>query len=117
MDSTRNVAQSQDVALDPNFFLPPNVVDLRYISSDDFNDVPSDESQEEDIVDDGLTAEPEGDLSPVDLGGTSVLSPPANITVVSQTVRVLSGGGYVVDVVIDVEDVDNALYYETRLSK
>lgn len=117
MESTRKVAQSQDVAIDPNFFLPPNVVDLRYVSSQDYYDVPTDESQDEETTEDGLVSEPEGDLIPVDLGGTSVLNPPTNITIVSQTVRVLGGGGYVVDVVIEVEDVDNALSYETRISK
>ena len=114
-DSTRNVAQSQDVVLDPNFFLPPNVVDLRYVNDKDTDGVYTDEDYEgEDVLD----GEPLPAEEPViDLGSTSPIMPPTNITIVSQTVRVLGGGGYVVDVEIEVEDSDGADYYETRISK
>ena len=113
-DSTRNIASSQPSVIDPNFFLPPGVVDLRYVNDQDTDGLYSDDDPEE--VTDPDTGEPtDGDINVGDV--TTALAPPANITIVSQSVRPLSGGSYVVDVVIEVEDVPGVTNYETRLSK
>ena len=113
-DSTRNVASTQPAVLDPNFFLPPNVVDLRYLNDNDTDGLyPDDDLVDDTESDSGLPADGDSTVS----DPTASLLPPANITIVSQTVRPVSGGNYVVDVVIDVEDVPGITSYETRLSK
>src|SRR5690242_20504265 len=101
-DSSRTVASVQPKVLDPNFFLPPNVVDLRYVNDQDTDGLyPDDDLSEDTDPDTGETTD--SDLS---VGNENpALTPPANITIISQTVRPVSGGSYVVDVVIDVEDV------------
>lgn len=45
------------------------------------------------------------------------ISPPAYMTVISQTARVLSDGNTVVDVVIDVEDIPGVANYEVGFIK
>lgn len=115
-DSIRNVVNSQPVVLDPNFFLPPGVVDARYINDEDTaglydnNDPTGTDSDTTEVVDDSTT-----DTPIVETPNT--IQPPANITIVSQTVRAVADGRYVVDVVIDVEDVPGISTYETRLTK
>ena len=113
-DSTRNVVLKQPVVLDPNFFSPPGVVDVRYINDNETDGLYTDDS--EDTVVDGSDSESPDDLivnNPVSIG----LQPPSNVTVVSQTVKVATDGRFVVDVVIDVEDMPGVNNYETRLSK
>jgi hypothetical protein len=111
-DSTRNVVNKQPVVLDPNFFLPPGVVDVRHVNDTETDGLYSDES------DDTIA---EGDVeSPVDSvvdGNNDVLQPPGEITIVSQTVKVADDGKFAVDVVIDVEEIPGVTNYETRLTK
>lgn len=113
-DSTRNIASVQPKVLDPNFFLPPGVVDLRYVNDQDTDGLYPDDDPTE-AVDPDTGENTDGDINVGDVN--TALAPPANITIISQTVRPVSGGSYVVDVVIDVEDVPGVTNYETRLSK
>ena len=48
---------------------------------------------------------------------TTTLYPPNSVAVVSQTVRVVSGGTQVVDVVLEVEDVQGAASFEVKVAK
>ena len=113
-------AEKQPVVVDPNFFLPPNVVDMRYIDVDE-----EDTSLMRD--DDGMIVAVEYD-TPTDYGSefgdtgttsgaTSMVAPPNAITVMSEEVRAVEGGGYVVDLIIEVEDPPGALYYDISLTK
>lgn len=107
--------------IDPRFFLPPGVVDLEYRDGvEASSDTPDDASQNEIVVDpidivdyDEATG---FDLdAPTSAEGT--LPPPDFITLVSQTARVNSGGGTVVDVIIDVQNVPGAASFEVRVTK
>lgn len=111
-ESTRSVVTAEPVVLDPNFFAPPGVVDVRYINDDETDGLYVDDS-EGDVsgVDAEVLDDPVVDSQP---GG---LEPPANITIVSQTVKVAADGKFVVDVVIDVDDMPGVSSYETRLTK
>lgn len=101
--------------IDPRFFLPPNVVDLGYKDS-----VPdTDDFQNEQSIDQVVTADDYVVEEVDNTGGADEnrLLPPDYVELVSQTARVTSGGGVVVDVVIDVEDVANASQFDVRLTK
>ena len=62
-------------------------------------------------VGDGETLPTEGQPT------TNYLQAPNTMSIVSQTVKVAPDGRFVVDVVIEVEDVPGAANYEVRLSK
>jgi hypothetical protein len=98
--------------VDPRFFLPPNVIDLRY---EDINEMSSDAPEQSGDID-VLIVEGDVDITD-DFSGEGTdedrLLPPDYITLVSETVRVTSGGT-VVDVVIDVEDIANVSQFEVR---
>lgn len=122
--SGNNVAQSSPTTLDPNFFLPPGVVDLRYINeedvSDSMNDVSVDPSAGDTLDEIGGAVIDVGDGEVLPTDGqptTNYLQAPSTMSIVSQTVKVAPDGRFVVDVVIDVEDVPGAANYEVRLSK
>lgn len=112
-DSTRSVASKQPVVLDPNFFAPPGVVDVRYINENETDGIYPDDSED--------TAGAENDIGlPEDTvsdGTTDILQPPASVTIVSQTVKVAADGKFAVDVVIEVEELPGVTNYETRLTK
>lgn len=106
--------------IDPRLFLPPNVVNLGYKDEvSESSDEPVQFIPEADNVELVLTPD-EYSLDPIeDMEGAfdeERLLPPDSITLVSQAVRVTSGGT-VVDIVIDVEDVANASQFEVRVTK
>lgn len=117
-DFQDNTTNSQ---IDPNFFLPPNVVDLRYLNKDEGIDG---EDKASDIeytgeysteLDSGPTVILyEEDTSPQAL---NTLPIPTDVTIVSQNVRVLAGGGYVVDVVINVADMLGVDNFDVQVAK
>jgi shikimate 5-dehydrogenase len=111
-ESTRDVVTVQPVVLDPNFFVPPGVVDVRYVNETDTDSL---------YIDDPNNNEADPDATATDDliidTTTTGLEPPANITIVSQTVKVAADGRFVVDVVIDVEDAPGVTTYESRLTK
>jgi hypothetical protein len=112
-DSIRNVANKQPVVLDPNFFLPPGVVDVRHVNDNETDGLYPDDVEETAVEGEDVTA-PED--APIDIT-SDVLQPPASITIVSQTVKVANDGKFAVDVVIEVEDLPGVNTYETRLTK
>jgi len=120
MTSARNIKAKEPIKIDPNFFLPPNVVEMSYVDIEDNGDNTTERSAETGNVvgmqyDDEIV---ELDDLPVEAGAAStVLSPPDGITVVSQNVRVTADGKYVVDVIIDVADVPGVSGYDRSLTK
>ena len=94
-----NIVSIPPTTIDPNFFLPPGVVEFRYAFNDN-------------------TRMSEADPNAVvGAGEKIVLRPPNYITIVSQTVKQLAGGQTNVDVVIDTENVPGMSNYEVRISK
>jgi hypothetical protein len=103
--------------LDPTFFLPPNVLDLRYTESENADD------GGEEVVD-SSTDVPPVDSAPEISENGEFLTPeaavqipiPDGITVVSQTTR-SPAGGYVVDVVINVPDIPGVENFDVQVAK
>lgn len=120
MTSSKSVKYSPPTEIDPNFFLPPNVVDMRYVNVEENEDstmARDDDSGEIVNVDYQDTSyselEDSEDSGPV----SAVISPPNYAEVVSQTVRVTEDGKFVVDVVLDIEDVPGAVNYNVKVNK
>src|SRR6478735_10631022 len=107
-----SLTRQQPVTVDPNFFLPPGLINAEYTSeagppSDDEETVSAIIVPEiEELVDQTVTS-----------GGALGLRPPDFVTLYSQTVRIAADGRQVVDVVLDVEAVDGAADYEVRYSR
>lgn len=104
---------SIETVINPNFFLPPNVLDLRYLQTDEDGDPQS-------VVDVEVTYpidEPVDDVPPTNDGSSPDLPIPDGITFVSQTVRSPTGGGYVIDVVIDIPDIPGVDGFEVSVAK
>jgi hypothetical protein len=99
--SNRQVTQKPTTLVDPNNFLPPNVLDLAYEGKDTPADsvLSSDES--------GLGSNPIiGDG--VDYSG---------ISIISQTLRSDPTGKFVVDVVLGVPDKKGVVAWDVRLTR
>lgn len=122
MTSDKSVKHSPPLELDPNFFLPPNVIDMRYVNTEEDSDsglvrtesgevtsVTYDEVDSTDFQEDSESTD--GDSE------ESTLPTPDSLTLVSQEVRVTADGKFVVDVVLEVADVSGAANYEVRVTK
>lgn len=104
-----NVIKTPDVVLDPAFFLPPDVIDMRTLVEDDYeaNDTEINEVIDYDDADD--VVEPTVD-------DTAGLAAPEGFTVVEQIVRIAPDGNAVVDVIIEFDDVAQT-EYDIRITK
>lgn len=125
--STANVIKTPEVVLNPVFFVPPDVVDIRVADTSD--PVEEDGVTYDDVIDadDALV-----DGSDMDDGGISdtpsvptdgdgeggeTLPTPQWMTIIDQQVRIAPDGKAVVDVVIELEDVTGATEYDVRITK
>jgi hypothetical protein len=125
--STANVIKTPEVVLNPVFFLPPDVVDVRVADTSD----PTEEDgvTYDDVVDadDVLTdGSPTDDDTVVDTPnvpidddgeGAEMLPTPQWMQIIDQQVRIAPDGKAVVDVVIELEDVTGATEYDVRMTK
>lgn len=115
-----NVIRTPEVTVNPVFFLPDGVIDVRV------------KERNERIVGDGTEIDFEFDADDVtgedaqkddDFGGEEDESPgaslkaPSWLVVVEQIVRVAPDGRTTVDVTLEVENIPGALNYEVRLAK
>jgi len=116
-------SSTKSIIVDPNFSIPPNVVDLEYRNIDEPGDSATSRSEETgevvnvdyDVVTYGETG---GDASEEENTGTvDTIFPPDSITVVSQTVRVGADGRTVVDVVLEIDSGIAGITYDVRLTK
>jgi len=112
------------ITVDPNFSIPPNVVDLNYRNIDDPADSTTSRSADTGEVvnvtyDEVDYGEMGGDYYTYggDTGSTDLLYPPDSVTVVSQTVRISADGRAVVDVVLEIDDTISGVTYDVRLTK
>jgi hypothetical protein len=103
------IIQKGPIEIDRNFFVPPNVVDVRQLEETDITsgDIQSADDIETDIID----VSDQGDVSYV---GLPVVD---SITIVSQTVKTSTGGQVTVDVIIEVPDTDSIVNYDVRVTK
>jgi hypothetical protein len=112
-------------SIDPNFSLPPGVIDLEYRNIDEPRDSSTERSEDNGEVinvdydsssfqelndwgnDTGTGTDSSGDI----------LYPPDSITLVTQTVRITSDGRTVVDVVLEIDNSVAGVTYDVRLTK
>lgn len=120
--STANVIKKPDVVLDPQFFLPPDVVDVRVGRASDpveddgvtFDDVVD---ADDAFVEDGEIADTPNIPTDDDGEGAEMLPTPQWMNIIDQQVRIAPDGKAVVDVVIELEDVTGATEYDVRITK
>lgn len=122
--SDKSVKHSQPIALDPNFFLPPNVVDMRYVDPDVESDSATTRADNGEVVNVDYDEVDFSELSsqPDDDGAGQgsapfLIQPPDSLSVISQQVRVTSDGRFVVDVILEVEDIAGVVQYDVRVAK
>lgn len=120
---TTNIIQAPEVILNPVFFIPPDVIDVRVadtsdpmeedgVSYDDIIDI-------DDVLSDGDLATSSGPESIADEDGEGgeVLPTPQWMNIIEQQVRIAPDGKAVVDVVIELEDVSGTTEYDVRVTK
>ena len=122
--STANVIQTPPVVLNPQFFLPPDVIDVRVGDSaepvEDDGITYDDVIDADDVLTDGSTPDvPDTPNVPTDDDGegAEVLPTPQWMNIIDQQVRIAPDGKAVVDVVIELEDVTGATEYDVRITK
>jgi hypothetical protein len=116
--NSNQIIKKPDVVIDPNFFLPPGVVDARYpneieVNTDEIDTV----IDADDVLDadsDVIIDEPEETGEDND---TVIIYPPDTAIVVSQTIRFDGTGQQVVDVILEVPDVDDSIQIDVRMTK
>jgi hypothetical protein len=115
--STSNVIKTPEVVLNPAFFLPPDVIDVRVADTSDPSQ--EDEVTYDDVVDvDDILVEDTPNVSIDDDGeGGEILPTPQWMTIIEQQVRISTDGTAVVDVIIELEDVTGATEYDVRVTK
>lgn len=125
--STANVIKTPEVVLNPQFFVPPDVIDVRVADTSD----PSQEDgvtyddviDADDVLVDGSDTDDGGIIDtpnvPTDDDGegAEVLPTPQWMNIIDQQVRISPDGRAVVDVVIELEDVTGATEYDVRITK
>ena len=117
-----NSAYPKDIYVDSNISVPENIRNVKRPSIDPGdNDTAVGPDEDAVAVEVGGTGsvyfvDPIIDADPVPGIPGDFLAAPGNITVVSQTARVVNGQ-VVIDVVIEVDDVPGAVSYEPRYTK
>lgn len=111
--------KKDETYIDPNFFLPPNVYDLGYVNKDEVDLEPTGfATGADDGVSEEVVVNASEDLS-TDTApeSASQLPIPETITVVSQTVKAAAGGGYLVDLIIEIPDMNGVENYDVAVTK
>jgi hypothetical protein len=115
------VEKRDETYIDPQFFLPPNVYDIRYVENDN---VSEDEDTATEFVDsESVNPDPVEDASedetwsPATPESHNELPIPDGLVVVSQTVKAAAGGGYLVDIVIDIPDLPGVENFDVAVTK
>jgi hypothetical protein len=106
-----NVVKTPEVVINPAFFLPPNVIDMRSGTETEF--------EEEDVALNDIVDSDDIDTAPIpdaDESDDSGLPAPENFSVVEQIVRIGPDGNAVVDVIIEFEDQGHN-EYDIRVTK
>jgi hypothetical protein len=113
--NSNQIIKKPDVVIDPNFFLPPGVVDARYPNGTEVDQNEVDETTDvedapvEIVFDEPAETDEDNDVT--------TLYPPDSVIVVSQTIRTGDNGQQVVDVILEVEDVSDSIQVDVRMAK
>ena len=112
------MASNNDIVVDPNFFFPPGIIDMRYEQKDigitnDSNTAPN---QSAELFGSAIPVDYTLNATPVEFTSNSLLPPPSFI-VISQNVKLDTSGKSVVDVVIEVPDINGVTQIGARMTK
>lgn len=121
MISNKSVQQTPPTELDPNFFLPPNVIDMRYVDTEEDADtelIRTDSGEVSQVSYDEVDpTEILGELEEASSDENAMLPTPDSLVLVSEQVRVTADGKFVVDLVLEVTDIVGTVNYEVRVTK
>lgn len=123
--STANVIKTPEVVLNPVFFLPPDVIDVRVGDTseptEDDGVTYDDVVEADDVIVDGSDDDSVVDTPNVPIDddgeGAEALPTPQWMQIIDQQVRIAPDGKAVVDVVIELEDITGATEYDIRMTK
>ena len=109
-----NIAVVPPAEIDPNFYLPDGITNVHYATIDTSGSAEPIEGPDgtmQVVMYDLIT-----DILPPAMGPPD-LRPPDTCTVTSQTVRVAPDGRFVVDVLLEIEDILGVANYDVRVTK
>lgn len=105
------IIQEPTTTIDPRFFVPPGVIDVRERTADE-------SAQIYDVDTTVVSGEDVQPPAPDSINDGTRLATPSSITVVTpQTVRFAPDGTQVVDVILEIADVEGATNYDVRVTK
>jgi hypothetical protein len=122
--NTGQIVQKPETTLTGHFFLPPNVVDLRYkteeeIRADEQTDDPEATTEVPGAEEPVVIEVPTGEFT--DPLGTPPATPeipaPDWMTVISQSVKIGNDGTTLVDVIIEVQDIPGVTTVDVAVTK
>lgn len=115
--NSNEIIKKPDLIVDPNFPLPPGVVDARYPNEEEVDQGDVDET----TFDGDASIEANIEFVEPNEGqednDPTTMYPPDSLAVVSQIVRMGDNGQQVVDVVLEILDVDASIQIDVRMSK
>lgn len=123
MASVDSTKVYETVTIDPNFSLPPGVIDVGYKNIDEAGDSPTDRSTDTGEVinvdyDEVTYGEDGGEGAEDDSPAAGdTLFAPDSVTLLSQQTRITTDGRVVVDVILEVPDTAPGITYDVRLTK
>jgi hypothetical protein len=115
--NSNQIIKKPDIVIDPNFFLPPGVVDARYPNGDETDQAETTDTEITETVDGSVDSPFDESLETGEDNNVSTLFPPDSVIVVSQVIRTGDNGQQVVDVIIEVEDVPTSIQVDVRMAK
>lgn len=94
----------RDIAIDPSFAVPPNVVDVRQLDKENTEFYYDDST----LADEGPTLESEISTIPM---------PPSTYQILEQRVRIASDGRAVVDVILEFPEIEGVQNIDVGVTK
>lgn len=113
-----NVIKKEETLINPIFFMPPDVIDVRPgVREEDYYEDPTafDEFTIDDLntIDDAANNIPDDELEDTE----EFIEVPQYVRIVDQQIRFSPDGTAVVDVIIEIEEVAAATEYDVRVTK
>jgi hypothetical protein len=124
MTTTGQIIKTPDTTVGPNFFVPPGVVDLRYLNEEEAAAL----DEETDVVDDTTTPTDDGaveftiideaveDDTDLSLGSAEIPAPDW-IQIVEQIVKFGEDGTCLIDVIIETQDIPGVQQIDVAVTK
>jgi hypothetical protein len=114
-----NVIKREESLINPIFFVPPDVIDVRPgVREQDYYEDPT--AFDEFVIDDLNTINDAGNNNNIDDGledSEDFIQVPEYVRIVEQQIRFAPDGTAVVDVIIEIDEVASATEYDVRVTK